>query len=53
MSQTEYEQLSVEAASVVEQPSAWARVRRSEKNKGAGAARAAMALVDVFKAMGL
>ena len=32
---------------------AWARVRRSEKNKGAGAARAAMALVDVFKAMGL
>ncbi len=32
---------------------AWARARRSEKNKGGGAARAAIALVDVQQAMGV
>ncbi len=37
MSQSEYEALSVEAASVVEQPSAWARVRRNTSVRIGGA----------------
>jgi peptide/nickel transport system permease protein len=45
VSQTEYAELSVEAASVVVQPSAWARVRRNASVRFGGAVIIVLALV--------
>jgi peptide/nickel transport system permease protein len=47
MSQSEYAELSVEAASVVEQPSAWARVRRNGSVRLGGIVLALLVLVAV------
>ncbi|MEY4751836.1 MAG: hypothetical protein RIQ60_4050 [Pseudomonadota bacterium] len=48
MSQSEYDELSVEAASVVEQPSAWARARRNTSVRIGGAALALLALIALL-----
>jgi peptide/nickel transport system permease protein len=47
MSQSEYAELSVEAASVVEQPSAWARVRRNGSVRLGGFVLALLVLVAI------
>lgn len=48
MSQTEYEQLSVEAASVVEQPSAWGRARRNLSVRIGGAVLGVLVVVALL-----